>query len=505
MISVIIFILIFVQNIQGTELDKQKDNFVNNSAEFEVVAKVGNIEITKEEFIFNYEFGPSFTKKIKNSKEKHLKYMLYEKLFALEGGSIGLDTTRQVKKHLYSIYSDLATEELYNDEVISKVKILDKEVDSVVVRKSIDVKVKWLFAESEFEINHLYSKLKNEISFDTLFYQRYDTELKISDRELKTTRYLLGKKNHDLGKIVDTLESKKFSEPIFVENGWYIIYLDSFNQNPILSETEFTRLKTEATNVMKKRKMDSISDQYINNLMLKNEPTINSAAFRVLRSYLSNFILEKELYDKWSLSKKMDEAISALGNPNKSDISNLSLVDLKLSKVSVSQFLEWFWLRDQYLKFNKSSLESYSISLRDIVFRMIRDNLLTEEAKREGYFELEIVKKQSSWWREKVLSSAYKNYLKATININSDEVRIEKNNSQNETLNFEKEYNSKLFRTIQNLKEKYLITINNEVLNSISFSDEENPNTISLYTIKKGGLIPRTPYPTIDGDWANWE
>ncbi|MDA3859795.1 MAG: hypothetical protein PF445_01075, partial [Melioribacteraceae bacterium] len=363
----------------------------------------------------------------------------------------------------------------------------------------------WLFSESEFEIKSLDLKLKNGIPFDSLFYKRYNTKVEIDSKELMTTRYLLGKKNSHLGKIVDTLENKKFSKPMFVEDGWYIIYLESFNQQTILTETEFTRLKVEATNAIKKIKMDSISDKYVDDLMSKNKPIIHSTAFRILRSYLSNYILDKELYEKWSLSKKMNEALAELERNNKSDIRNLTLVNLKSTKVSISKFLEWFWLRDQYIKFDNSSLESYSLSLKDIVFRMVRDELLTDVARGKGYYELDIVKKQLSWWQEKVLSSAYKNYLKTTITVSSDEITTQKDNGKKETLDIEKEYTAKLFRKIQNLKEKYPISINQVVLNNINVSDEENPNAISLYTAKKGGLIPRTPYPTIDGDWANWE
>lgn len=495
----------FFQNIQSTELQNNQQNVVNNNVDSEVVASVGNIEITKEEFILNYEFGPVFTKKINNSKEKHLNYMLNEKLFALEAESIGLDTTRQVVNYLSTINSDLATEELYKDEIISKVEILDSEIDSVIIRKSMDVNVKWLFSDSQFEINSLDSKLKNGMSFDSLFYQRYKSKEEIDSKELATNRYLLGKKTPGLGKIVDTLENKKYSKPIFMEDGWYIIYLENFNQQAILTETDYTRLKTEATDAVKMLKMNSISDMYVDRLMKENEPLIKSTAFRILRSYLSNYILKKELYEQWLLPKKMDEALAELDNKSKSDISKLVLVNLKSTEVSISQFLEWFWLRDQYLKLDNSSLETFSLSLKDIVFRMVRDELLTNAAKEMGYFESDVVKKQQSWWREKVLSSAYKNYLRNTIKVNSDEVAPQKENENNGNLDIEKEYTAKLFRTIQKLKQKYSITINKDVLNNISVTDEENPNAISLYTVKKGGLIPRTPYPTIDSDWANWE
>ena len=48
------------------------------------------------------------------------------------------------------------------------------------------------------------------------------------------------------------------------------------------------------------------------------------------------------------------------------------------------------------------------------------------------------------------------------------------------------------------------IQINELVLAGIDVQDEEDPKTIDFYAVKKGGLLPRQPYPTIDWDWQVW-
>jgi hypothetical protein len=35
-------------------------------------------------------------------------------------------------------------------------------------------------------------------------------------------------------------------------------------------------------------------------------------------------------------------------------------------------------------------------------------------------------------------------------------------------------------------------------------SEENNPNAIDFYFVKRGGLIPRTPYPILDIYWTAW-
>ncbi len=67
------------------------------------------------------------------------------------------------------------------------------------------------------------------------------------------------------------------------------------------------------------------------------------------------------------------------------------------------------------------------------------------------------------------------------------------------------EITRRLLLKLNKLKREYEININEDVLEKINVSEENNPKAIDFYTVKKGGLIPRTPYPTIDFEWINWE
>ena len=50
-----------------------------------ILANAGDKKITVREFLYGYEFGPAFPKKVKNSKEVYLNYLINEKLLASEG------------------------------------------------------------------------------------------------------------------------------------------------------------------------------------------------------------------------------------------------------------------------------------------------------------------------------------------------------------------------------------------------------------------------------------
>ena len=78
-------------------------NSVDSSKGDLILAEAGNKKITAKEFIYSYEFGPSFPKKVKKSKEVYLNYLINEKLLAADGYSRNIDTLPIVKDNLYNI------------------------------------------------------------------------------------------------------------------------------------------------------------------------------------------------------------------------------------------------------------------------------------------------------------------------------------------------------------------------------------------------------------------
>jgi hypothetical protein len=252
--------------------------------------------------------------------------------------------------------------------------------------------------------------------------------------------------------------------------------------------------------------MDILSDQYVNGMMLDYNPVIKRNTFNVLRSYLGNYLLDPEKYKEWDLTSKLNEAIKNLEISDEKDYAEAVLVHFENGSFSLKDFLTWYRNRSLYIKLNKSDLQNFSLTLEGLVWRMVRDRLLFETARERGLDKLEHVKKQSEWWKDKIISSIVKNEIINSIDIKDNEI-VTGENSDNEAASVKAsdEFNAKLLRKILSLKQKYPVIINEDVLNDIPVSVEEDPKAVDFYTVKRGGLIPRTPYPTIDFDWANWE
>jgi hypothetical protein len=137
---------------------------------------------------------------------------------------------------------------------------------------------------------------------------------------------------------------------------------------------------------------------------------------------------------------------------------------------------------------------------------MVRDRLLSQKAIDRGFANTESVVKQSSWWKDKIVSSIVRNEITNSVILSNTEDKVSINmDSSKESPGINEEFNAKLLRKILALKKKYEVSINKKLLNEIHVSEEDNPRAVNFYFTKQGGLIPRTPYPTIDPDWINWE
>ncbi|MCX6173128.1 MAG: peptidylprolyl isomerase [Ignavibacteriales bacterium] len=487
--------------------EQYKSKRLSSPVDERVVASIGKLKITADEFKRGYDYGPAFYKREKKSKEVYLKFLINEKLLALDGYKRRVDTVKQVADMFRAFHDDLITGELFNDEIFNKIKVTDAEIDSVITQKQLELDIKWLYTLNKDEAFNYMTLLNKGWVFDSLFKKQSTDSTLINDRQLKTDLYHIKIKNPVMAKIIDTLKVGKVSLPIHAQDGWYLVKLENLSRNLISTESEGTKLRSESIEAVKMNKMDRFSEQYTVKLMSGEKPVIRKDEFNILRSYIGNYILPKEKYEEWQLAEKLDSTLSVLKIKDKEKIPSLKLVEMKNGSVTLTDILNWYWTRDQYLKFNEKNLMTYSISLEQMIWRMVRDKLLVAEANKRNLSERQSVRNEERLWKDKIVYSYVRNELTNAVMLENKELP-ELNEGSKPKNNAEKlsaELSKKILRKVNQLKQKEAVKIYSNVLNSINVTDENNPKVIELYTVKKGGLIPRTPYPTIDNDWKSWE
>jgi PPIC-type PPIASE domain len=502
----------------------ERDKLVPAGMDTVVVARVGNLDITAEEFLLSYEFGPAFVKKRDNAKERHLNFMIYEKLMALDGYGRGFAKDRQVTSTLKEFEGDLATEELYRDDVLSQVSVTPKEIDEALAKERIHLELKWLFASQQETLNNYLAQLAKGAPFDALFKAQLDDSVSASDRSLETTKFRLEDQNPEIARAVDKLPFGDVSPPIEAPDGFYLVQVTNAWTNPVMTETERIKLQNDLERALSKRKADALSDQYVDKMLRERNPVIVRRTFNALRAIIGKSILPPEKYKEWNLTKMLMSEAGPLDSLNINKYRSETLVRLTEQNFLLEDFWAWYQARRTYIRFNTTSASALSASLQQMVWRSVRDKLLTARAFERGLQNRPSVQKQKQWWQEKIVYARAKEEILKSINITEEQAqryyearsrqyrdrhgKIRPYDQVKERVRqdcYAEEMTKSLLHYINMLKSKYPVSINHAALDALPVSAEAEPKAIDIIVAKKGGTFPRPGFPTIDFDWKLWE
>ncbi|MCU7497094.1 MAG: peptidyl-prolyl cis-trans isomerase [Ignavibacteria bacterium] len=488
-----------------------------------VVANVGNMKITAQEFMTSYEFGPAFVRREKNSLRRYLDFMINEKLLAFEGYSRGLDSTLEVSAILSDIEGDLVTEELYRKNIWDKLSVSNLEIEKGIEKERVKLQLRWIYKTSFDGIKEVYDSLRRGTSFDTLFNAQFGNGLKFEERYLESTAFSLGKKNPLLAAIVDTMAPGGLTPPVQTPDGYYILKLENIWRSVITTETEMEKLRYEVNRALIKEKADSLSDKFVNNVLLREKPVIIRETLNILKAYLAKKILGEEKYNEWDVAKNIRPVYPGFNPEVMAPYEKNTLIEKKSGNVKLEDFLRWYKTREPYITLEKSSHQAFFLSLQGVVWRMLRDVLLTRLAFSQGLGKKEEVRLQKKWWMDKLVYSKMKLEIASSIKIKEAEMKAfyneyahrykdEKGNLKpfdevkDEVRNdlYSYEYVKKVVGKIMGLKEKIPVKINEDLLNRLPVSDKEDPGAIDVYSVKNGGTFLRQAYPVIDYEWQFW-
>jgi hypothetical protein len=488
-----------------------------------IVAKVGPWDITGAEFQLGYDFGPAFVKREKDSKKRYLNFLIYEKLLALDAQRRGLGNWPDLKRQVAEIEGDLATEELYKRDVLSKVHIGDRLLAVGVKDERVHLTLQWLFCFSAAEVDALVGKMKSGISFDSLYAQQIEGGAKPDARSMETTRFKVRMNNPLFASIVDTMKDNAISLPIHGPDGWYIVKMADEWIDPVVTQTDETKLVEDVRRAFIQQISDSLSDVYVRGVVSSQHPTILRGPFNAIQAYLGNKFLSKDTVQQWQLNSR-EGAKELKDGSDLKPLSAKTLVSLRSKNLTVGDFLDWYRMREPYIKLELATPQGFFQSAEGLVWRMVRDRLLTRKAFAKKLQNSPNVKRRTQWWKEKMLYTANKNRIADTI---TDSLPLIREYYEANTRSFvdekgkikpfgtvqedawrqyySSELTKRLLHEILRLKRQYGIKIDQSALDRIPVDEQNNPKAIEVYTAKTGGIYPHVAFPSIDYDWQSWE
>ncbi len=191
----------------------------------EILVEVGDLIITKSEFENRLNFTPKQGIHDRNSTDGIKKELLYtliaEKLWANEALNEGLDTNAFVTTAKSVIEKMFVRDELYRVEIKDKINLSKEDLIEAEERYSRDLKLLVFFSENEADIID-FTRSVNATNNISKIISSIDTNKVI----YKSMVLSFGDLMKDSEDILYNLHIGEFSDPIKIETGWNIFYLE---------------------------------------------------------------------------------------------------------------------------------------------------------------------------------------------------------------------------------------------------------------------------------------
>ena len=382
----------------------------------EIVAKVGNVSISKEEFKKRFEFSPhprrdnNFDTTL--TKLDFLKTLIAEKLLAKNAVEKDLDKTEEfisAYKHIRNLY---LRDALYRKEVKEKIAVPDSEFAKGKRKILKTLVAKFIFSDDEKEINDIYNELKKGASFDSILATRPESKEQKNAEEIT-----FGKLNEKIEDAVFNLNVGEISKPLELKEGWYIFKVYSFTRKGILDETDLKKIERVVT----ERWENKTYENFYKNFFKKTTINADRKLFDRLYEELKKFIHSNEKYfvkknGKFTL---FQPEISKIEKNFSNEELNSVFVKFKEEPVKFKDFLTNLKIDGfDFLKFDDKHIHS---RLNSTVFIFIQNELLAREALKRKYDELPDVAFDLKLWKDNFLSNLNMKQIYKTVDVSDEE------------------------------------------------------------------------------------
>lgn len=406
-------------------------SFIN--AQDDAVATVGDIKITKQEFLERYELSPVIGKEnIRNevgAKYSLLYSIIAEKLWALEAEKNKIDTLHSVTAPMDIIEKLYVKDALYKKEILDKITVTNEEINKALAKFLRKLKLRYIYTESEKDIKDKYYLLNSGYPFDSLYFSTVKED---------------NTKDIEFGMLDETVEDEVykipvggFTPPILWNNGYYIFYLVSETRNLFVD----TKGKNNTYDIIKKkltdRKADILRKEYTAQLF-KN---VSAKSDKKLLDLVANNIFEifkvkKASYDSNGAYYNLTPNEGILLELNLNDHLNNNFIKINNENIKLQKFIDdliFFGIR-----FESKDLKTIAIKLNIKAKQFIEDELLAAEGYKQGLQYDPEVKRQVKMWKDNYLFNVYR----SKFNLENTKFFTDSLNNKNSVINItNKNYN----------------------------------------------------------------
>lgn len=478
----------------------------NKISDDQIVARVGDREITATDFKTAYEFSFAPLRLGENPRKTYLNYMIKELLIANEGFTLGFNENRYVTSRANNRLSNNLLQSFYAKYVHSRVHVENDAIEKATKKATIKFRMIIWPVSTIDKADAVYKEASQTDLEDYVEKQISKMEMPNVTNKTFETDWLdfLDLRPELLAEIQD-LEMGKPSEPIPYKDGYAIYQVISINRDPIkLDELKYgqrrKRIKARLFNIESDKIVHKVMDSLLTPLDVRAKSKIVDLMVMPLFNWVSAGIPET--------SGTIVENLNAASDTSKSYLLELkkllpeTLYTTKDGSYSVEDYFNYMNYHRRVINLSANPVDLKNRLLTEIG-TMIKNNAFIDVANEEDYKDSVRIVHDMQLWEQKWTYEVFREEIVKDISISDEEMEIyfkdrwrELPISNIDTTRFYKYksdvYNALLFEKhslaleaeLEKLRKKYPVWINEELLGSLDLDDSRKSVETSLFVTK---------------------
>jgi len=449
----------------------------------EIIAKVGDRIITKEDFILNYEFGLPHLKIGKTQEERkknYLQFMINEYLLAFDAEEKGLDNTPEVKYQIERTKRELLLESIINNDIKPKIKVSMDEIKDAINKSKVTFKF-FYWPEKDLRnaqiIKKMFEENGIEETFKKLSGKKSDFHFDISKY---TTDYItwLDIPKETLEAIKD-LPALQFSDPVKIDDMYYIFQIQDIRRESI-TENEYLNKAPTFRKVLFNQKLKDEVDKYVDKLMTPKNVKVKTKVFNVFADVVIDWYRSKKegalSFDDWVEIHKDTASVKKF-----IEYQDSVFITYNGGSFTLGKFKEYFYYRK--VKGPYQTSKQFKNHINTILMMSIRDYFMEQEALEKGYDQTPEFKHELMKWSSKFAFE--ENLSQFMMQGASDSVKVK----------------DRINMRLDSLRMKYSVVIDSTMLDTLKVNETEKSKQ-SFVQLMKGG-VNSLAEPIVDGHWKS--
>jgi len=350
--------------------------------------------------------------------------LIAEKLWALKADELQIDTIETIKLSLQSLKNLFVKDELFKQEVESKIVITNDEISKGITRVNRILNTSIITSPDSVKIYNLFNTFQTGTHFDS---ELNDWRIPQKSVEVKYGSI----EDEAVEDILYSLNFNEISKPVKYKNNWFIFKLVSEKQDISLDLTK-DNVKNIVIKKIKDKKTQKLAITFLDKLLVGKTVTANRGLFDTVTGKLTEVLKTRSgksesdsLVDIQLLDTDILDVLSMMSEVDLND----SFVTIGITTATVKQFL--FYLIYQKIQFTSLKTDIVKQNINSAVKRFIEDEFIVREGYKRGFENMSSVKNDLQIWKNYYLSEFLKNSYSDSIEISEKEVEDYRQNKSN--------------------------------------------------------------------------